>query len=218
MRGVALFLLLALASFSFADDPEDFLIPKNFVRYNSAKYTQKIAITNGQFSIDPVPRTKLEEKWQVPGGLVGITGWKSELYQAPLTRMVGVAPITVTNGFFVHANYGYGWVKTDTPVTQTLRGWTRTYADGQKFIDVLRNSKSGKVFEVREAEKREGRWHRAVTYRDRGERPSGYKVVSINLCAGCHSQAGSGGYNDGLKPGGDNILSDSFPVLEKQGK
>ena len=181
--------------------PEGF-VPKDYVLYSPARFTQSISVTDGRDSIIPVPRTKLEEKWRVPGGLVGISGWKSDLYQAPLVRLVGVENIPVMN------SRGY---------LQNNRGWVREYPDGMRFIDVLSNEKSGEVFEIREAEKHGGKWKRFVSYSDPDARPFSYRRVSVTKCAGCHNQAGTGNYSAGLIPGSDTVLSEGFVELEKAG-
>ena len=51
------------------------------MRYRPARFTQRIAVTNDRDSITPVPRSATEAKYQVPGGLVGVVGWRSSLYK-----------------------------------------------------------------------------------------------------------------------------------------
>jgi hypothetical protein len=185
------------ASVADDDDPLHRLWgPHDYTLYRPAKYTQRIAVTNDRDTITPVPRTQLEAHWQVPGGLVGVSGWRSTLYKRlpgePHTR---IANLPVWNG----SNYQYN------------RGWHRSYADESEFLDVLVND-LGAVFEVRRAYKLDGAWYRSVHYRNRSARPSGY--TGTGDCVSCHGQAGSGSYAAGLVPGGDTILSDPIAGLE----
>lgn len=110
--------------------------PLGFRKYQRARYTQAIAVTSGFDSIDPVRRDRQEEKYVVPGGLVGVTGWKSDLYVKRgqhYDQWVGNIP--VWNG----SNYQFN------------RGWKRNFYDGAEFMDVLTNTDTGKVFEIRMA-------------------------------------------------------------------
>lgn len=145
------------------------------------------------------------DRWTVPGGMIGVHGWRSDLYKElptpPLTRQ---ALLPVVNSF--------GNIQHEL-------GWTRTYADGSVFADVLSND-NGKVFEVRVAEKRDGQWDRYVAYSDAMARPAGYVSLRTKDCRGCHEDAkeppGSGPYGEGLIPGADTIVSDPFDDLERR--
>lgn len=174
-------------------------VPEYMERYTPAKYTQEIAVTNGRDRITPVHRSRLKEKWRVPGGLAGIDGWASELWQwAPRNLWVGNIPVL--------NSYGH---------VQNNRGWKVSYEPGTEFLDVLRNTQSGEVFEVRKAMKTEKGWQRFVTYRNAAERPRGYHGPKGLNCHSCHDEAGSGGYATGLVPGGDTVLSMPFAALER---
>lgn len=173
-------------------------VPEYMTRYTPAKYTQEIAVTNGRDRISPVPRTRLEAKWHVPGGLAGINGWVSELWSwAPRRTWVGNIPVLNSYGHF-----------------QQNRGWKVSYEPGTEFLDVLKNKASGEVFEVRKAMKTDKGWQRFVTYRRAEHRPAGYHGPKGLNCKSCHDEAGSGGYATGLVPGGDTVLSMPFENLE----
>ena len=182
-----------------ADDVPEYMEP-----YRRAEFSQRIAVTNGLDTIIPVPRTNALQQWQVPGGLEGVAGWRSDLYRnaggAPAIRRI--TDIAVWNG----------------KAFQNNRGWTRRYDDGAEFLDVLTNTDSGKVFEVRKAIKLGGSWQRFTVYRDKAHWPSGYGGPAKLDCRGCHEQAGTGGYADdkGLIPGGDTVFSNPFPELEPE--
>lgn len=172
-------------------------VPKGLYILDRARFTQSIAVTNGRDTITRVPRTAQEEKWQVSGGMVGLTGWKSERYGYwPEQPKMWVGDINVLNslGYF-----------------QKNRGWKREYPVGTYFLDVLSTDKG--VFEVRKREKTEERWEASIEYRDTAARPAGYHGLK-QACNSCHSQAGSGGYASGLVPGGDTVIGVPFPALE----
>ena len=172
--------------------------PLGLVRYLPAKFTQEIAVTDNRDRITPVQRTRLEKKWQVPGGFVGVTGWQSRLYKTiPENYMAYIGNIQVWNG----SNF------------QMNRGHKRAYPIGTEFHDVLTNEK-GEIFEHRIAEKKAEGWSRYVSYKNIAARPYGYHGLLGTKCASCHSEAGSGGYGVGLVPGGDTVISDPFTGLE----
>lgn len=163
--------------------------------YQTARYTQEIAVTNNRDRITPIHRRNLETRWQVPGGLDGLTGWTSQLFRSASGRRF-VADIPVWNG----SNY------------QNNRGWKRRYDDGTVFADVL--STDAGVFEVRVAEKQNGEWQRYVAYSDVSKAPIGYRRLSSADCRKCHAEAGTGNYAAPLVPGGDTVFSDPYPELE----
>lgn len=179
--------------------PESLPFPDGLQRYRRARRTQSIAVVNGRDSIQAVSRFGLEAKWHVPGGMLGVEGWRSDLYRlVPNAPRVWVANIDVLNsmGYF-----------------QANRGYRRAYPAGTYFADVL--SHKGKVFEVRYAEKRDdGTWDRYVAFKDAAARPAGYHGLQ-QRCASCHSEAGTGVYGAGLVPGGDTVISDPFMELEQ---
>jgi hypothetical protein len=169
--------------------------------YSPAKYTQRIAVTDERDSITPVPRAATEAKWRVPGGLLGLRGWRSDLYKhVPSPPQVWVGNVSVWNGASFQDN----------------RGWKRSYASGTFFCDVL--SANGKVFEVRYRTKIDGKWESDVAFRDPSAAPAGYVRIKSNQCATCHNDAngpGTGSYGTGLVAGGDTIFSDPFERLER---
>jgi len=169
--------------------------------YESAKNTQAIYQTRNvgdaffRRAIDAVPRTALERKWQVPGGLESVHGWESVLLKrVPVGGRQYVADIGVRN------SSGY---------IQYEHGWRREYPDGTVFADVL--AADGEPFEVRVAEKDAGVWNRYVVYRNVAARPAGYQPV--RGCVACHAEAGTGAYGAGLVPGGDTVISDPFGAI-----
>lgn len=139
-------------------------------------------------------RDSLEQKWNVPGGLVGVSGWRSSLFRLTLRPRV-----------FLARQYPYSDIDAVT--------WYREYPDGAEFADVLSNT-SGEVFEVRLAEKGGGEWRRSVAYKDRAARPAGYLPLKRAECNSCHSQAGVSAYDAAAVPGGDGVLSDPYEHLE----
>ena len=186
--------------------------PKDAERYVPARHTQQVF---NRTVTQAVPRSHLEAKWNVPGGLEGISGWKSDLYRSvPGQASVWRGDIEVWAGNYWQ--WGNGSVVYEGGVPkkayQTEMAWQRSYPVGSWFADVL--SKDGGVFEVRVREKREAGWESYVAYRDPKYRPDGYVVLPSRSCNECHSQAGSGGYAVGWVPGGDGVISDPFDGLE----
>jgi len=179
--------------------------------FRRAKFTQAIYRLGGfdrKFArTDKVDRSKMEEKWNVPGGLVGVNGWRSELYRSVPSVEVKKGFISVLNGFTARDLDGSIYA-----VRQDEEGWKRSYADGTMFADVLSTDKG--IFEIRLAEKRDGKWERYVAWSDADAAPQGYVRPSRAECAVCHSQAGTGSYGVGLIPGGDTVLSEPFEGLE----
>ena len=200
----ALIALLVLALPATAQDgpwPDGVDYPKAAVRYEPAKNTQSIFRYTGSDApqIRRVPRTDLERKWQVPGGMEGITGWRSDLYAVAVSgsKQYGAyLPVLNSSGYF-----------------QNEYGYARTYADGTQFFDVLSNKSTGRVFELRERRKVDGQWANHVLYRDEEARPAGYSGLRVG-CNACHNQAGTGSYGVGLIPGGDGVLSQPFIGLD----
>lgn len=166
-------------------------MPKGMVRFVPSTTTQRIDITDGRYTIDEVPITSLEEKWQVSGGMVGIEGWHSDKYKlipGEVKTWVGDIPVWVGTNF------------------QTLRGIKRLYPEGTRFDDVLSNDK-GDVFAHRVRRKVNGKWKSEVLYVNDEARPQGFTKLGQS-CSSCHEKAGTGNYGEGLIPGGDTILSD----------
>ena len=162
-------------------------------RYETATQIQK---TGRRWSgvIEPVSRTTIESKWSVPGHLDGVQGWSSTLYRTRGRPFVGL-------------------IRQDASDMNSAITFNRDYPDGTVFSDVLRNE-NGRVFAVRMSEKSDGRWTRFTAYRNKLVEPHGYVPPKNKQCAECHNQAGRSEYGAGAVPGGDTILSDSFPHLE----
>lgn len=186
-------------------DPE---IPKAATRYSSAKWTQAISVLfTGGSDIDiikPVKIAEMEDKrWHQAGGMQGIKGWSAERY-----RLVPAAVTYRVEDIEIDNSIPTGVTKPDgTPETfrQKNRGITLVYPNGTRFDELLYNGK--KLFEHRTREKIDGKWESKVAYKDEDARPEGYTGLKVN-CSSCHSEAGTGKYNDGLVPGGDTVLSD----------
>lgn len=178
-------------------------VPDGFVKYERATNTQSIYKNQFGPQIDAVSRTALKVKWQVPGGMEGLTGWKSSLYKATQSeRWTGGIP--VKNSF---GNY------------QTESGWKRTYKDGDEFLDVLTNTDTNKVFEVRKAVKIDGSFQRFTIYRDKEQRPVDYAGPHTLDCRNCHNASdgpGSGDYGVAMTSGAETVFSDPFPDLENR--
>lgn len=169
-------------------------------RYKPAKYTQEIAVTDGRDRISPVPRSQTEPIWHQPGGMQGVTGWRSDLFKFAPSPQTFIADISVRNEF------GY---------FQPNRGYVRRYQAGTWFADVLSNAVTGKPFEVRVIEKQaDGTWDRYVAFKSVKDRPQGYTGLQFT-CAACHSRfPASGNYAGPLVPGSDGVFSDPVPELE----
>lgn len=175
--------------------PKSLVIFQGMRRYRSARFTQAIYTLNGRPQIDMVPRSSLKEEWQVPGGMEGIVGWRSDLYK------------------YVPDGYWQQWqrrlpVVNSFGYTQYELGYTRSYPDGTFFVDALSNA-DGKPFEVRVREKQEGKWTSYIAWKDVSERPVGYHGLT-KKCSDCHSQAGTGNYGAAMVSGADTVFSDPF--------
>lgn len=184
-------------------------VPKvdGLVRYKPAKWTQAISVLNGSDHIEPVHRSKLERRWQKPGGMADVTGFTSDLYhRLPSRPKVYVDNIMVLNSF------GH---------FQPNRGYKFEFVDGSEFHDVLSNSETGKPFEHRVRKKINGRWSSNVVFESEANRPARY-VGLKQSCNSCHGGTddprdfpGSGAYAQGLLSGGDGVFSLPFPNLER---
>jgi len=175
--------------------------------FQRARYTQRIATTNNTPSVTGMPRTSTLAKWQVSGGMEHLSKhlWKSDVFKLiPGGAPEYIARLPVFNGSNDQYELGYA----------------RNYPDGTVFMDVLSNRETGKVFEHRVAEKKDGAWKRYVAFRDPEQRPEGYKSLlaqGLN-CASCHNRQdgpGRGLYAGPLVPGADTIVSDPFPQVEQ---
>lgn len=171
-------------------------LPPDAVRYAPATHTQSVDRMQ-DFGGPLRPRTiavpiaaMSNTDWHQSGGIRGLKGVTSEKYSLRAGKSWWT-PLPVTN------SYGN---------TQHERGIVRVYDDGSRFDDVLWYK--GRVFEHRTRTKVDGKWTNTVTYRDESAAPPGYKPVKLAECATCHNKAGTGGYSEGLVPGGDTVLSD----------
>ncbi len=174
-------------------------------RYKPFQLTQSIFKYTGNPNgiIRGVHRSATEAKYQVPGGLIGVKGWRSELYRTNIMADETLAFIGVKNSMGSYQNEA---------------AFLRSYPDGAEFDDLLINTKTNKVFEHRVAQKVDGKWERFIAYSDPDERPAGYVQPSRKECASCHKDAASGGYGVGLAPGSDEIFSDPFTTFPALGE
>lgn len=211
--------VLVGAAFALAQPPAFFLvspaapaydpgIPDGAEAYDSAKYTQSIFVLNDADTIRPIPIADLpDRRWHQPGGMQGVKGWRSERFRylpAGTTVKAWVGNIEVDNSIKT------GRLKPDgTPETfkQHNRGLLRSYPDGTRFDEVLRNATTGAVFEHRVREKKDGKWVSTVYHKDESEYPAGYTGLTVS-CSSCHSETATGKYDAGLVPGGDTVFSD----------
>lgn len=181
-----------------ADADERWPVGLSFIgdleRYTPAKNTQH---TTRRWSggLGSVSRSSVEIKWNVPGGLVGVSGWKSTLYRSKIRARVYLG-------------------RADANDSVSAVTWHRSYPDGATFADVLRND-AGQMFEVRVAEKVNGEWRRYVAFKDVEARPHGYAPQTSRQCAACHVMAGAVEYGAAAIPGGDTVLSDPFDDVER---
>lgn len=187
--------------------PDGVPFPKGLVTYEPTSWTQAIFTLNGAPAIERVHRSRLspsrdvQSAWQagIPGGMDGISDFRSTLYRHVPTERTFQVRLPVVNQF------GF---------TQYELGWSRAYPNGTLFVDVLDNTTTGKVFEARAREKAGGQWFSYVFFRRRDHQPAGYRGLK-QTCVSCHELAGTGGYAVGLIPGGDTVISDPFPALER---
>ncbi len=194
------------------------------LRYQRAQYTQSIykisppdpnansvrrTTRDGGF-IDRMPRTANELKYQVPGGMEGLAGWRSDLYKfVPESPEIFVGSISVRQS----STYNPFLRRYVEGGTQNEFGFRRRYPDGTYFVDVLSNTQ-GEVFEARVREKQNGQWESYVAYKNVKARPDGYHGLKQS-CASCHADTGTGNYGAALVAGGDTVISDPFPELER---
>ena len=181
-------------------------------RFRRARFTQEIAVTSGMDRISPVLRATLEEKWRVSGGMVGLHGWRSDVYSNGVRPQTWTGNISVVNGYFWQPQGGWGTNPTNRPISQNNRGRIRSYPDGARFLDVLSTDRG--VFAVRQREKINGKWDYAVLFEDASAEPHGYRAPSLKECAACHREAGTGSYAAALVPGGDETFSDPIAGIE----
>ncbi len=171
---------------------------KGMIPYKRAKFTQSIVVENDRDKISKVSRNNLESKWHQSGGMLGLD-FQSDVYLNPIaaTPDIWVGNIGVLNsdGFI-----------------QQNRGYKLLFHNDSKFMDVL--SHNGKVFELRQREKTNGKWASSILFESAKHRPRGYVGLTVS-CNSCHNQAGTGGYGSGLVPGGDGVLSYPIPALEE---
>lgn len=141
-----------------------------------------------------VSRSVLKAKWNIPGGLEGVHGWKSRSF-----RLLTKPPVEYLGTIYVLNSFGY---------RQPEQGWKRSYHIGDCFVEEL--STDTGPFELRVSEKRANGWEFYVAWSDPSARPIGYRRPTRKQCLACHNEAGTGSYNAGLVPGGDHVFSDPF--------
>lgn len=164
-------------------------------------YTQAIYSSSSEgkrwHHLDPVKVDQLDPVWRVSGGMLGLTGWRSDKFRfippgEQVRSWVGLISVWNGGGF------------------QQNKGLRRSYPIGTRFDDILSDA-YGRVFEHRTRSKEDnGKWRSEVIYEDKTARPFGYSGLSVS-CASCHSEAGRGNYGQGLIPGSDTVLSDPLP-------
>lgn len=164
-------------------------------------HTDAVRQTQFVFSMGPPPlrpmigRTPVTDpKWMTPGGLVGIKGWKAEKFRYVPGPVLYSTAVTV--------------VGNRSGSRQSAIKLTREYPDGTRFDEVLRNSKTGRVFEHRVRKKEDGKWSSTTIHDDPEQYPPGYTGLK-QACVTCHTtkEAEEGKYAEGLIPGGDTIIS-----------
>jgi hypothetical protein len=174
-------------------------LPKGAVRYESETHTQKVFVLSERDVIQRVRiRDLLDRRWHQPGGLEGVTGWTSERYR------------TLPDGVGVRVWVGDLVVKNGLGYRQPNKAILRIYPEGTRFDEILRNSETKKIFEHRSRILKSSGWESRVEYAGSAARPRGYSGLKVS-CASCHREAGTGGYAEGLVPGGDTVLGDPMP-------
>jgi len=192
--------------------PLDF--PPGMEKFEPTKWTQRIAVTSGRDTIDKVPVSGTPSKWHQSGGMEGIRGVRSDKFKLlPEPPREWIGNIWVWNG--LRDSDG-------KHSSQQNRGLKREYVIGSRFDDIL--SYKGKAFEHRmrikfpDDDKKEGKWHNAILWRDEAARPPGYTGMKM-ACTDCHNERnvfgdtgpGFGGYATGLAPGGDTVIGHPLP-------
>lgn len=206
MRGLLLLVMLAVVTCAAADSvrAQEPALPSDAVKYEPAKVTQSLsrlaAYQGAPLHLDtrrvlPVRIQDLPNTdWHQSGGMKGITGVTAEKYRSGGKAVHRWAEFELT---FTLPSGGKGTIKE--------MGIGRTYPDGTRFDDVLKYN--GKVFEHRVREKVKGMWVSRVASKNPENFPPKYNGLTVT-CASCHEQAGTGGYDKGLVPGGDTVFSD----------
>ena len=160
------------------------LLPSEFVPYTRTNYSQSLAVVNNRednrlfklvqddtgINFHRENPNRLEP-WAVPGGLHGLSGWRSRLFVAlPPGGIIKVwrERVPVVNS---HPLPKVRW----------------SFPDGTRFADVLENQ-DGQPFEVRIREKSNGEWHSKVMLLGEAA-PSGYTGTD-RRCVECHKHAG----------------------------
>lgn len=186
---------LTLLPLSMTSLPAD--LPADSVEYKAAEYTQSISTLNEQPNLRLVRiRNMPDRKWSRSGGLLNV---ESSYFSSRKFKRGGVEfkPVYRVTRMPVLNSFGH---------YQYELGLTRTYPNGARFDDILYNGR-GVVFEHRSREKIDNVWRSSIIYRNPNAWPKGYGGLQAT-CVSCHNQAGTGGYADGLVPGGDTVLSD----------
>lgn len=188
--------------------PKEIEFPKGMKFYKSARYSQRIAITNGSpsnvaYHVNQDDHWGNSESainpnrifpWAVSGGLHESTGWVNRTAVAiPEDKKIEVweQPIPIANGGLIP---GKLW----------------SFPPQTTFADML--IKDGEVFELRTRTKRNGQWDSAVVFRDKEKRPLNF-VGARKECSECHDHSGSSKQYGIMLRGGDGSFS--APILRE---
>jgi hypothetical protein len=182
--------------------PKELDFPQGLKFYKPARHAQRISITNNRDTVLPWPTWEDDALWgqnpnrlfpfAVAGGLHNVSGWKSTLgVKIPKEGKIVVWKQRV--------------LADTTPLVKVCWQFEGDFA----FYDLL--TKHGQAFEVRLQEKRHGKWHYSVPFKDARNQPEGYQ--GAGSCVTCHRKAGSTpGYAFSWR-GDDEVPS--LPVLRE---
>ena len=174
---------------------------KNLWFYRPARYSQRLAITNGA-DTNALYHASRDDVWgnaptsfnpnrsfpyATPGGLDGLSGWESHV---AVSYPDGEAPAT--------------WVEGVEAGAARLLPKTRwAFPEGTVFANML--VADGETFTLRLLEKRSGGWESQVAFRG-GKPPAGFKGAG-KACVSCHSKAGASEQYGITVRGDDGIFS-----------
>lgn len=185
---------LAVVALTMIVAPEAPDVPKDAVEYKRDGLTQSIFRLDERPTIQRVKVADMANRdWHQSGGMLDIKHTSRKFRTLPPKSEVkhSIAFISVLNSFGFYQNE---------------QGITREYPDGTRFDDVLYNA-DGRIFEHRVRIKADGEWKNKIAFSDKDLRPAGYKGLKQS-CSSCHDRTGTGGYAEGLVPGGDGVFSD----------
>ncbi len=168
-------------------------LPQGIRFYRRSQWGQRIALTSGNYTIQPIHETEDAHftndapalnpnrhvaDWTAPGGLAGLNKnrWKS---------FVG---ISIPEGEQI--KFWEGWTPVATAPGGQLRKKFWSYPVGTVIVDLLVNG-SGEEFEGRKAEKlKDGTWRRTVEFKSYAARPVGFHGAG-KKCSECHDVSSS---------------------------